>query len=325
MQRLWMTLQKNRFVALGRVGMDLYADPIGGSVQTAQTFRAAIGGSAGNIAVALARQGAGAALLTRVSADAVGGYCRAELALYGVDCSLITDALGEARTSLAVTETRAAPQVVLYRNQAADFALDLADIAAADFSQTGALIVTGTALARDPSRSAAWAALHAAQATGPLVVLDVDHRAYSWASEAEARTICAEFARACDVVIGNDDEFALLAGGYEKGQGFARSLAEKALFVVYKRGAKGSVTFTQDYSFASGIFPVTALKPMGAGDGFMGGLMAGLAQGHTLEAAVARGAATAAIVVAGFGCAPASPTTADLNSFLATHRQTPCI
>jgi 5-dehydro-2-deoxygluconokinase len=96
-----MTLQKNRFVALGRVGMDLYADPIGGSVQTAQTFRAAIGGSAGNIAVALARQGAGAALLTRVSADAVGGYCRAELALYGVDCSLITDALGEARTSLA--------------------------------------------------------------------------------------------------------------------------------------------------------------------------------------------------------------------------------
>ena len=325
MQRLWTTLQKNRFVALGRVGMDLYADPIGGSVQTAQTFRAAIGGSAGNIAVALALQGAGAALLTRVSADAVGGYCRAELARYGVDCSLITDSLGEARTSLAVTETRAAPQVVLYRNQAADFALDLADIAAADFSQTGALIVTGTALARDPSRSAAWAALHAAQATGTLVVLDVDHRAYSWASETEARAICAEFARACDVVIGNDDEFSLLAGGYDKGQSFARSLSEKALFVVYKRGAKGSVTFTQDYSFATGIYPVTALKPMGAGDGFMGGLMAGLAQGHTLEAAVARGAATAAIVVAGFGCAPASPTTADLNSFLATHRQTPCI
>ncbi len=84
-------------------------------------------------------------------------------------------------------------------------------------------------------------------------------------------------------------------------------------------GAAGSRTFTPDYSFATPIFPVTALKPMGAGDGFMGGLLAGLAQGHTLETAVRRGAATAAIIVAGVGCAPASPDTATLDAFLARY------
>jgi len=325
MQRLWQRLRKNRFVVLGRVGMDLYADPIGTPVHQAQTFRAAIGGSAGNIAVALARQGASAALLSRVSADAVGRYCREELARYGVDCALITDQSGEMRTSLAVTETtQTNTQVVLYRNGAADFALCEADIPHADFDGAAALIITGTALARDPSRSAAWAALHAAKAAGALVVFDIDHRAYSWDSADQARSLCAAFARACDIVIGNDDEFGLLAGSYEGGEAFARSLSARALFSVYKRGAKGSVTFTESFAISTGIFPVTALKPMGAGDGFMGGLLAGLAQGHALDAAVRRGAATAAMIVAGFGCAPASPTTPELDRFLANTRETPC-
>jgi 5-dehydro-2-deoxygluconokinase len=88
---------------------------------------------------------------------------------------------------------------------------------------------------------------------------------------------------------------------------------------VYKRGADGAETFTPDYHFATGIFPVTAQKPMGAGDGFMGGMLAGLAQGHTLDRAVRRGAATAAIIVAGVGCAPASPDMAALDAFMAQY------
>lgn len=326
MQRLWQGLRRSSLVVLGRVGLDLYADPIGTRVQDAQMFRSAIGGSAGNIAVALARQGVGAALLTRVSPDAVGGYCRAELARYGVDCHLITEQAGESRTSLAVTETvPQGCQVVLYRNGAADFDLSKADIARADFRQVGALVVTGTALARDPSRSAAWAALHAAQAAGTLVVLDIDYRAYSWASPQEARAICTEFARACQIVVGNDDEFGLLAGDHAEGPNFARSLTQQnTLISVYKRGALGSVAFTPDFAIRTGIYAVGALKPMGAGDGFMAGFLAGLAANHTLDAALRRGAATAAIIVAGFGCAPASPTTLELNAFLAQNRESPC-
>jgi 5-dehydro-2-deoxygluconokinase len=301
-----MTL--NRFVVLGRVGMDLYADPPGTRIEDARAFTTALGGSAGNIAVALARQGAQAALLTCVSDDAVGRFCLAQLARYGVDCTHVRTAQGS--NSLAVVETRADAQAVLYRNGAADFALS--DIAV-DFTPIGALIVTGTALALEPSRTASFAAMAQAHAAGAVVVLDVDYRPYSWGND--AADVCTQAAQAADIIVGNDEEFGLLAGGIEKGLAFARTMAQRKI-CIYKMGARGAVTLTPDYTFTTPIFPVVAQKPMGAGDGFMGGLMAGLAHRHTLNNAVARGAATAAIIVAGIGCAPASPDTATLDTFM---------
>jgi 5-dehydro-2-deoxygluconokinase len=317
----WDRLRRNRFAVLGRVGMDLYADPPGTMIPEAKGFFAAIGGSAGNIAVALARQGAQAALVTRVSDDAVGRYCLAELQRYGVDTAHVGMASGGARTSLAVVETRATdPATVLYRNNAADFALTEADVAALPYADLGALVVTGTALAAEPSRSATRAAIRLAKAAGAVVVFDIDYRAYSWASTAEAARHCLAVADEADVVIGNDDEFGILAGAQDRGAGLARDLGQGALFAVYKRGAQGCVTHHPGGRFETGIFPVQAQKPMGAGDGFMGGLLAALGRGLPLETAVQRGAATAAIIVAGIGCAPASPDTAALEAFLARHR-----
>jgi 5-dehydro-2-deoxygluconokinase len=319
MQRLWRRMRLNRFVVLGRVGMDLYADPPGTRVQAATGFFPAIGGSAGNIAVALARQGAAAALVSCVSDDAVGQYCLGQLQGYGVDTAHVHLAPAGARTSLAVTETCASDcQTVLYRNGAADFALSETHIAMIDFAEIAALIVTGTALAAEPSRSAATLAMARAKDAGALVVLDIDYRAYSWASAAEAGATCLAAAEAADIVVGNDDEFGLLAQDHTAGRALARRLAGSgALFTIYKRGAAGAETYTPDYDFPTGIFPVTAQKPMGSGDGFMAGVLAGLAQGHLLEAAVRRGAATAAMIVAGVGCAPASPDRAALDAFMA--------
>ncbi len=321
MQRLWQRMRLNRFVVLGRVGMDLYADPPGTRLQDAAAFFPAIGGSAGNIAVALARQGAVAALLTRVSDDAVGQYCLGQLGRYGVETHHVHLQTGGQRTSLAVTETCASDcQTVLYRNGAADFALSEADVAAVDFAPVAGLIVTGTALAAEPSRGAAMLAMAQARAVGALVVLDVDYRAYSWGSVDEAASVCLQAAGMADIIVGNDDEFGLMAGGHGAGWALARHLAQTgALLTVYKRGAEGAETFTPDYHFVTGIFPVVAQKPMGAGDGFMGGLLAGLAQGHPLDRAVQRGAATAAMIVAGIGCAPASPDTAALDAFMARY------
>lgn len=320
MQDLTARMAANRFVVLGRVGMDLYADPPGARIEEALRFRVAIGGSAGNIAVALARQGAAAALVTCVSDDAVGRYCVSELQGYGVDTAHVRAVAGGVRTSLAVVETILRDtQSVLYRNGAADFALTGADVAAVPLDGVAALIVTGTALACEPSRTATQQAMAAARAAGVLVVLDVDYRAYSWASDAEAAQVCLAAARAADVVIGNEDEFGLMAGSAEGGVALAAELGQASVFSVYKRGAEGSTTFTAGGSFDTGIFKVRAMKPMGAGDGFMGGLMAALAQGHPLPDAVRRGAATAAVIVAGFGCAPASPNPAQLERFIDSH------
>jgi 5-dehydro-2-deoxygluconokinase len=317
MDRLWQRLRLNRFAVLGRCGMDLYADPPGTRIEQANRFTTALGGSAGNIAAALARQGARTALISCVSDDAVGRFCLAELHRYAVDTTHVRAVTGEARTSLAVVETRPADaQTVLYRNNAADFALTAADVTRVNYDPLAALVVTGTALARDPSREATFTAMRLARDYGAPVILDLDYRAYSWPSQDEAARICLQAAELADATIGNDEEFGLLAGAQDRGEGLAADLARTSLFTVYKRGPEGSTTFTPRGRFDTPIFPVQALKPMGAGDGFMGGLLAGLAQGHSLETAVQRGSATAAIIVAGIGCAPASPDTATLDAFL---------
>ncbi|MGC9270825.1 PfkB family carbohydrate kinase [Acidiphilium sp.] len=309
MQLPWHNSSRVRFVVVGRVGMDLYADPPETRIDHAERYVAAVGGSAGNIAVALARQGIAAELVTCVSNDAIGRFCLAELFRYGVDTrhvSLIDDGY---RTSLAITETvKQDCQTVFYRNRPADLALTEANIRDIDLSDVAALVVTGTAFAAEPSRSAVNVAMRRARAAGAHVILDIDYRSASWATYEEAAQICRDAALSADIVVGNDTEFGLLAGSQLLGTKFAEDLVKRgALFTIYKQGADGSITYTGETSFKTPIFPVAALKPTGAGDGFMAGLLAGLAQGEELKIAVRRGSATAALIVAGIGCAPASP------------------
>lgn len=318
-------LRRNAFAVLGRAGMDLYADPPGARIEHAHAFTTALGGSAANIAVALARQGAGASLISVVSDDAVGRFCLAELDRYGIGRTHVRAEGGQARTSLAVVETRAQDcQSVIYRNGAADFALTEADVAAVDIAGLGAMVVTGTALASEPSRGATFDAIARARAAGIAVVMDVDYRPYSWTSRAEAQAVCLRAASGCDIVVGNDVEFDLLGGSPGSGLTAARDLVAKgAAIAVYKMGERGAVTITSEGEDATGIYPVTALKPTGAGDAFMGGFLAALAQGRPVRNAVLRGSAAAAMVVARIGCAPAMPTVAEVDAFLAD-RPEPC-
>lgn len=314
-------LSRNRHLVLGRAGMDLYADPPGTEIPHASRFVAHLGGSAANIAVALARQGAQTALLTRLSDDAVGRFCLQQLDAYGIDRSHVRMTAADARTSLAVVETRLENcQSVIYRNNAADFALTPDDVAQTDFTPYASLILTGTALAQDPSRSATLAALTKARAAGLVTIMDLDFRPYSWPSATEARDITLAAARLCDIVVGNDVEFGLLAGTEAEGLATARQLvAETATLAVYKRGELGAVTLTPTEEFATGIYRTQALKPTGAGDAFLGGFLTALAQGHSPRKATLNGAANAAMVVARVGCAPAMPDKAELDAFLATH------
>ena len=80
-----------------------------------------------------------------------------------------------------------------------------------------------------------------------------------------------------------------------------------------------TVTLADGEEIRTGIFPVQAVKPTGAGDSFMAGFMASLAEGRPLREAVLRGSACASIVVAKPGCAPAMPHMPELAAFLATH------
>ncbi|SMY07619.1 5-dehydro-2-deoxygluconokinase [Flavimaricola marinus] len=300
--------------------MDLYADPPGTEIETATAFSAALGGSSANIAVGLCRQGASAALLTCVSDDAVGRFAKAQLDAYGVDRSLVATVGGEARNSLAVVETRLEnTQSVIYRNGAADFQMTVADVERPEYAAFDGLITTGTVFAAEPSRTAAFRAFDLAKAAGRPIIFDIDYRPYSWTSPKDAESTYARAAEMADIIVGNDLEFGFLAGDYEKGLDAARALARHSdRIVVYKMGENGAITLAGDDEFRTGIYRTEALKPTGAGDAFMAGFLASLAARRPLSEAVLRGSAAAAIVVSKVACAPAMPTTQELDSFMAS-------
>ncbi len=318
MQTLLGRLRRNRFAVIGRAGLDLYPQPDGTRIEDAHAFRADVGGSAGNIAVALARLGASAAVVSPLADDPVGRFTRKTLQAYGVDCSMCRAVGGDARNTLALAETRPEDcEVVIYRNGAADLELEAGDVRSIDFRATGAVIVTGTALVCEPSRGAVLEALALARDAGTVTVLDLDYRAYSWPSQQVAGAVYREAAALGDVVIGNDAEFAVLSDGADA-LTCARSLgATGAHLVIYKMGAEGSWAFADEAVLRTGIYPVETAKPFGAGDAFMGALMAALAAGDDLAEALALGSAAAALVVSRAGCASAMPTRQELDIFIA--------
>lgn len=313
-------IKKNNFVVVGRVGMDLFT-PAGGATETADHFIADMGGSSANIAAGLVKLGGKAALVTSVSDDSVGRFCVNKLKHYGVDPEYVKAIKGEERTSLALYESRLeGHQSVIYRNNAADFAMNEADVDAVDFARFGALVTAGTVFAAEPSRSATFKAFEQARAEGLPIIFDVDYRPYSWPSAEVAAEVLSKAGAMSDVIVGNDEEFGFMAGNIDKGLEKARELAQTtAAIVVYKMGEHGAITFANGQEIRTGIYTVNAMKPTGAGDSFMAGMLSGIAEGLDLHAAVLRGSACAAYVVARPGCAPAMPYPADLNDFLAVH------
>ncbi|WP_432256860.1 5-dehydro-2-deoxygluconokinase [Limimaricola sp. AA108-03] len=313
-------LKGRRFLVIGRVGMDLTPTPPGTRTREAREMMVAMGGSSANIAAGLVKLGCTASLVTCVSDDAVGWYCEDQLDAYGIERRHVRRVRGEARTSLAIYETRIEEhQSVIYRNNAADFEMSVADVEAVDYACFDGVITTGTVFAAEPSRAAAFRAFELARAAGLPVIFDVDYRPYSWPSPQVASEVLSRAGAMADIVIGNDEEFGFMAGGIERGFAHARALAESSDLVVYKMGPEGAVTFAHGEELRTGIFPVEALKPTGAGDSFMAGLISGLAEARPLREAVLRGSACASIVVARPGCAPAMPDPAELQAFLDTH------
>ncbi len=314
-------IAKRKFLVVGRVGMDLSPQPAGTRTRDAETMMVSMGGSSANIAAGLVKLGCRAALVTSVSDDAVGWYCEGQLDRYGVDRIYVSRIKGEERTSLAVSETRLEEhQTVIYRNNAADFQMTVDDVEAVDYGRFGALITAGTVFAAEPSRSAAFRAFELARAAGLPIIFDVDYRPYSWPSPTVAEEVLSRAGVMSDIIIGNDEEFGFVAGDISKGLDKARSLANSsASVVIYKMGPEGAITFANGQEIRTGIYPVEAIKPTGAGDSFMAGFLAALSEGKPLRDAILRGSACASIVVSKPGCAPAMPDTAELEAFLASH------
>src|SRR5438067_1411012 len=200
-------------ITMGRVGVDLYPEQIGVTLAEVRTFAKSLGGSPTNVAVAAARLGRRAAVITKVGDDGFGVYVRRALAEFGVDARWVgTDAA--LPTPLVFCEIFPPDRfpVYFYREpKAPDMniareELDLSAIAAAPVFWT-----TGTGLSDEPSRTATLAALDARQRRD-FTIHDLDHRHHLWHEGDDARRWAREAAKRATVVLGNIEELEMATG-----------------------------------------------------------------------------------------------------------------
>ena len=314
-------IQKNNFLLIGRAGVDIYPDPPGTKTENAKIYVTHLGGSSANMGVQLTNLGGSCSLLTRVSNDALGKFVLNQLDYYGVKRSLVKFEDNESRISFAIVETTVEDhQSIIYRHKAADLFLNKHDIENANIDKYECILITGTSLAAEPSRSSILYTLEIAKKNNIPVIMDIDYRPYTWESEDKAKEIYNLAALNCSGIIGNDDEFAVLSGNYKEGLDYAKKLSSNCDLVIYKIGEKGSITYANNKEITKGIFPVKPIKPTGAGDAFMGSLIGALLKSSNIDKALEIASAAAAIVVTKVGCAPAMPNLEDILEFMKTNK-----
>ena len=320
MNELFEAIKGKKFAVFGRAGIDLFCDEVGVKSENSEIFRSDLGGSSANISAGLVKLGSQASLITSVSDDAIGRFALNRLKDYGVDTKYVKTISGECRTSLAIYESTLDNfQNVIYRNNAADFQVQIADVDSVHYNNYNAIITAGTVFASEPSRASTFHAIETAHQARIPVIFDIDYRPYSWPSAEIASDVLSRAGMSSDLIVGNDEEFGFMAGDYGKGLDKAKELASLGKTVIYKMGERGAISLTEEKEIKTGIYPTAAIKPVGAGDSFMAGLLASIADGFDLENSVLRGSACAAIVVSRPGCAGAMPTMDELEAFLKTH------
>ena len=311
-------------ICLGRAGADLYALESNTDMEDVTQFKKYVGGSAANIAVALAKLGAKTGFISCVSKDALGKYVCKYLKSTGINTDGIKILDDGSRTSLAITEMKPqSPEVIIYRNMASDLQLCSSNIDPNYIKKARALIVTGTALSASPSREATLMAMKYAHTYNVFTVLDLDYRAYSWENMETAALYYQIGASMSDMIIGNKEEFAVMENLYNSKEKKSNTqiahkfLNQKTKVIIIKAGEKGSEVFCENGDrFKQKIFPVQVQKPFGAGDSFAGALMFSLLNKYSLRKSVIMGSAAAAINVSKDSCTEAMPSLSELLNFI---------
>jgi 5-dehydro-2-deoxygluconokinase len=208
------------------------------------------------------------------------------------------------------------------------------DFDAAFIAQAKALVVTGTHFSTTEIDRTCRTAIGHARRVGTKVVLDIDYRPVLWGLTGrglgEQRFVASETVSAhlqsivplCDLIVGTEEEIHIAGGSTDAIAALRRLRELTSATIVVKRGAQGCVVFAGDIParMDDGLvgkgFPVEVYNILGAGDGFMAGMLRGWLRGESWERCCTFANACGALVVSRHGCAPAMPSWTELTNFL---------
>ena len=334
-----MSDRKYDILTMGRSSIDLYSNDVGSPFEQITSFGAFVGGCPTNISVGTRRLGLRTALLTAVGEDPVGDFIINFLNEEKVETGFIPKKPG--RRSSAVLLGIEPPDkfpLVYYRENCADIALHIDDVLAAPVGESNILLVSGTGLSLEPSRTATLFAAGRAKSLGSKVFLDVDYRPDQWESPLAFGVTLRSILPKVDVVIGTEDELKAAASTEKSqltvthsqvsdpklqgdlNQAITTIMDSGPEALVLKTGEEGSIVYTQDNSTVKAPgFPVEVYNILGAGDAFASGLIYGYTRGFDWYKSARMANACGAIVVTRHGCANFTPYEQEALDFIEHH------
>jgi 5-dehydro-2-deoxygluconokinase len=306
-------------LTVGRVSVDLYAEQLGVPIREVRTFRKSVGGTATNVAVAAARLGRRAAVLTKVGDDPFGDYVRWALAdTFGVDTSFVgVDPSLPTPLAFAELDPPDDPRIIFYREpKAPDLNIGAADVDAETVAGVPVLWVSLGALSAEPSRATVHGLLASRARRGETVV-DLDWRPAMWDAATSATREVGTALDHATIAIGNRAECEIAVGTTDPDLAAERLLGRGLRAAIVKLGADGVLVATADGGRDRvPPYPVEVVCGLGAGDAFGGALCHGLLVGWDLVASARYGNAAGAIVAGRLMCADDMPTLEEIEAVL---------
>ncbi len=322
-----MSRDRYDILAMGRSSIDLYANEVGARFVDIQSFAAYVGGCPTNISVGTRRLGLRSAILSAVGEDPVGDFLLNFLDREGVVTEFVHRKPGR-RTSAVILGIEPPDKfpLVYYRDNCADIELTIDDVLKAPIAQSRVLLISGTGLSREPSRSATLFAAEQARHFGKKVFLDLDFRPDQW-HDARAYSVTVRSALPLvDLVIGTADETkaaavkdqaAVSVSHSQVSDAHVQGNIEQAIRTVLEAGPEALImkagaenTFVhlrEGESIEAPAFPVEVYNILGAGDAFASGFIYGYLNGWDWRKSARMGNACGAIVVTRHGCANFMP------------------
>lgn len=268
---------------------------------SAKTFERVTAGAEVNVAVAISRLGLKSQYFSRFGNDQLGSVMLADIAAEGVDVSLAKRVNSFTGAMVRNPGKSAAVELSYLRKGSAASTIEPSDILDTYISSTRWLHATGITCAISQSGAdTVKIALEKAAAMNIKSSFDLNIRRKLW-SEEDARKVLEPLAKNVDLLIGGEDEYQAVFGAQEPKNVLAEANKRGCKIAVMTKGDQ-KMRYSIDGNYAELTPPkVLAVDPVGSGDAFTGGVIAGLLSGMSAQQALEQGSICGALVASMFG------------------------
>ncbi|ATH93777.1 fructokinase [Bacillus glycinifermentans] len=242
-------------------------------------FERVAGGAPMNAAIAAAKYGARAAMLTKVANDHFGDYLISVLEENGVDTSyIVRSEEGETGLAFVSVDKSGERSFHFYRKNAADLLLSADEIQSEWFHKGDLLHFCSIDLVESPMKQAHMKVINDFREVGGIVSFDPNVRLPLWPDETSCRHTITQFLPLADIVKVSLEELPFITNIDDEKEAIASLFNGNVKIVVLTKGGDGaSIYLKSGETYEDKGFKVTVSDTTGAGDAFIGGFLAELA------------------------------------------------